>query len=140
MLSFDAEQVTGGEIVNGVDAGFPAALLLHVGHVVGLKVAARVADDPVDEGEDQPADKEAGGEGQQGVAPLHVDAGGEEIAEELAPLPADFLQVDIALATLGHDPLLVALQVADQSGSNDGILPALVGCGRLEVALQVQGL
>lgn len=60
------------------------------------------SDQPPYHGEEQPAAQEGRGEDHDGVAPLQVDQGGENVLQE-APLLADVLVGQVASPVLGNE-------------------------------------
>lgn len=60
MLCFDAEEKARGEVVDEVDTGRPVGLVIW--RMLGQEVAMDEGNQPPDDSEDQPGEKEARGE------------------------------------------------------------------------------
>ena len=116
--------------MDGPNAGreVPVLLVDAVGQIVRLEVAVRVSDDPPNHGEDQPGQHEAGGEGQDRVAPRHVDGRREDVPDKGTFHFGHVLELVVDLTSLGDQTLPNFLgQLLGQLGSNSvGICGAIL--------------
>lgn len=80
------------------------SLTLFVGHVRILEVAVRERDQPPDDGEREPRQKEAERKGQQCPAPLRVDQGREYVLQEPQPSAVQLRLKHITVAVLEDRP------------------------------------
>lgn len=78
-LDLNGEEEGRGEGVNGRDAGDRAGLSVWI---PGLQVPVCKGQQPPDHGEEHPGAEEGRGEDEEGVLPLQVHHGGEDILEE----------------------------------------------------------
>lgn len=85
-LDFDGEEEGGGEGVDGGHAGDGARLAVRV---TGLQVSMSKGKKPPDHREEHPGAEEGGGEDEEGVLPLQVHHGGEDVLQEAALKPAE---------------------------------------------------
>jgi len=100
LLRLDGEQKRGGEVVHHLDARVPARL------TKVLDVSVRETDEPPDQSEDNPAEREREYEYQQIPSPFYVDERREDVGKVVLPAVVDVRAGDVAVAVLVDETVL----------------------------------
>ncbi len=113
MLSLHTKEKAGGEVFDGPNARLERSILLILSRwqIVLLEISVIEAQQPVEHSKDEPGKKERSEEHCKDVPPLHVDGRVENVFQELAALIVDGAKGDVQSAVLGHDALLILLQI-----------------------------